>query len=362
MTGQRHIAFFSVLNARGLDLTATDILKADIIGEIPSNEVEQYTKIWDDLETDELGREGFGDLFGHLYMILKKIKPEGSLEDAFQKGMRDKEIPSGKQFIEECLVPYAEAYRIVKNADYSDNEYGSRVNQYLRSLDMVSRTVSFWVAPAMEFYLKHNEDGERFFQLIKDLERLTYGLLFQPMNRDSRRSRYERILEVFGNSDNTIDEDTNALQLSIAEKSNIVARLNEPEPQTRENLKALLLKLDSLLADKGASYEHKVLTIEHVMPQNPEEDSQWLKDFPDRDARERWTGRLANLVLLSRNRNSRAQNYDFVQKKAEYFQKNGVTTFAITTDVVNESEWTPTVLSQRQQKLINLLKDEWRLA
>ena len=83
--------------------------------------------------------------------------------------------------------------------------------------------------------------------------------------------------------------------------------------------------------------------------------------FPDTDARERWTHRLANLVLLSRRKNTRASNYEFEKKKKEYFQRDGVTTFALTTQVVNKSEWTPAVLEGRQRDLIDQLKKEWRL-
>jgi len=41
--------------------------------------------------------------------------------------------------------------------------------------------------------------------------------------------------------------------------------------------KYVLLRLDSILADDpGVSYDHKTISIEHVLPQNPKEGSQWL--------------------------------------------------------------------------------------
>lgn len=123
----------------------------------------------------------------------------------------------------------------------------------------------------------------------------------------------------------------------------------------------LLLRLDGLLADKGATYEHKVLSIEHVLPQTPATDSIWLTWFPEEEDRELWTHRLANLVLLSRQKNTQAQNFDFERKKQEYFQRKGVATFALTSQVLNQAEWTPDVLKKRQYDLIGLLKSEWRL-
>jgi hypothetical protein len=66
-------------------------------------------------------------------------------------------------------------------------------------------------------------------------------------------------------------------------------------------------------------------------------------------------------VLLSKRKNSQAQNFDFERKKSEYFQRNGVAPFAITTQVINEEKWTPEILEDRQQRLLETLRRVWRL-
>lgn len=43
---------FGVLNSRGLDLSATDILKAEVIGGIPPELRDSYTKKWEDDNAD----------------------------------------------------------------------------------------------------------------------------------------------------------------------------------------------------------------------------------------------------------------------------------------------------------------------
>ena len=134
-----------------------------------------------------------------------------------------------------------------------------------------------------------------------------------------------------------------------------------PFTRGRRVPRVLLLRLDTLLAEAGASYEHPIITIEHVLPQNPKRGSQWFRDFPDEEERTEWTHRLANLVLLSRIKNSGAGNYEFDYKKGEYFQKGGASAFVLTASVRDESEWTPEVLERRQRKLIDVLKKEWRL-
>ena len=103
--------------------------------------------------------------------------------------------------------------------------------------------------------------------------------------------------------------------------------------------------------------------MEHVLPQNPDPGSQWLVEFPDPDQREEWTHKLANLVLLTLRKNTQASNWDFAAKKSKYFcEKGGVSPFVITTQVLSEETWTPTVLQARQKALLSKFYATWGIA
>jgi len=124
----------------------------------------------------------------------------------------------------------------------------------------------------------------------------------------------------------------------------------------------ILLRLDSALSGGGATYEYDLITVEHVLPQNPEPKSQWETWFPDPTLRAGVVHRLGNLALLTRKKNSSARNFEFDKKKTSYFTKGGVSPFAITTQVVKEKEWTPALVERRQGELLDKLKTVWRLA
>lgn len=351
---------FSVLNARGLNLLPTDILKSEIIGQVHNAREPEYTAKWEGIEED-LGRDSFNDLFGHIHMIYVKRKPkQKTLDRSFTEDVLQSALKPihGEAFIDKVLQPYAEVYQAVSNSAYAGEEFAEEINRRLQNLNRIATMVSFWIAPAMEFCETYGaDDNRKLYRLIRDLERLTYGLLFLPGNRDSRRTRYEKVLDDLHKG--TILEDASALQLTDIEKRKIVEELDDPlQGRLR---KPLLLFIDSLLADSAANYEHKIITVEHVLPQNPKEGSEWIANFPNEAQREEWTNKIANLVLLSRSKNSSANNYDFERKKSAYFQKKGTTTFALTTQVINESNWTPKVLERRQKYLIDALKKEWRL-
>jgi hypothetical protein len=115
------------------------------------------------------------------------------------------------------------------------------------------------------------------------------------------------------------------------------------------------------LSSGGASYDHPLITVEHVLPQATAPDSTWRFWFTDEERRY-WVHRLANLTLLARRKNSQASNYDFDVKKHRYFTaKNGVSPFALTSQVLAEQQWTPDLLQHRQQELLSTLARLWEL-
>jgi hypothetical protein len=86
-----------------------------------------------------------------------------------------------------------------------------------------------------------------------------------------------------------------------------------------------------------------------------------VKWYPDATIRSEHVHRIGNLVLLSKAKNSQAGNFDFDRKKQEYFVKKGVSPFAITTQVLQEAEWTLDVLKKRQQSMLDKLAEIWEL-
>ncbi len=349
---------FAVMNDRGLDLSPTDILKAEIIGDMPESIRSKYTEAWEDIEED-IGRDNFRDLFAHIRMIYMKDKARGELSEEFRDGVISR--LKNKNFIDDELTPFADAYKKVTRADYKNEDGTSaeevKLSLYLKHLRRLDN--SDWIPPAMAFFNSgpNNNDALKF---VRRLERLAYGMFILRVNINGRIKRYARVLRAIetGNDEELFGE---ALQLSPEEKGKILRVLDGPIYSLPRVPMPLLLRLDSLLAGAGARYDYPTISIEHVLPQSPSPNSKWVTRFPDEEEREQWTHRLGNLVLLSRRKNSQAQNYDFERKKSEYFQRGGVTPFPLTTEVVNESEWTPQVLDQRQKRLINRLKSEWSL-
>ena len=350
---------FSVLNARGLNLDATDILKADILGYVPKNREHEYTRKWEDLE-EELGRDDFRNLFAHLYVIYNHNRYHRELAEAFRVDVLERNELGDMRFVDDVLEPYADGYQIVSKAMYEDGNDASEVNLYLQYLGWLDN--EDWIPPVLAFHHKHGNDSTALLQFLKDFDRLAYGLFILRFRRDPRILRYAKVLEAI-DADNQLSADAGGvLALTSQEKRDILRALDGPvyQNQPRRFTTPILARLSNAIADPPISEFAKV-TVEHVLPQNPKVDSEWIDAFPDAEKREDWTHKLANLVLLSRKKNARARNYGFTRKKTEYFRRHGIPSFALTSQVMDESEWTPNVLKRRQRYLLDVLKREWSL-
>ncbi|MCY4416540.1 MAG: DUF262 domain-containing HNH endonuclease family protein [Chloroflexi bacterium] len=347
---------FSVMNDRGLDLSVTDILKAEIIGELP-NDAEQriYADKWEDIE-QELGRDSFGSLFAHIRSVYAKAKQRRGLQEEFREHVLKQH--AAIDFVDSVLDQYDDAYKTVLGLPADGINSAQTTGRYLAHLRRLDN--DDWIPPAMSFIHRYRQNPGASSRFTKDLERLAYGLFIRRADINERIRRYGEVLNAIEQGEAIWQED-GPLQLTPNEKNQIKEILAGPIYTLPRVPRPLLLRLDSLLADAGATYEHSIISIEHVIPQNPSDGSLWLDWFPDEEVRAHWTHRLANLVLLSHRKNTSASNWEFDRKKTQYFLRGGTSPFALTTQVVAENKWGPDVLERRQSDLIDRLNAEWRL-
>ncbi|HEY8312157.1 MAG TPA: DUF262 domain-containing HNH endonuclease family protein, partial [Gemmatimonadaceae bacterium] len=334
---------FSVMNNRGLDLTTADILKAEVIGQIPESLQQQYTERWEDLE-EKLGVREFSDFFSHLRTIYRKAQAQSSILDEFRKYVVTA-AADAQHLVDDIVIPLGSAYSVVKLASYehSDEETTANINALLRWLGQIDN--ADWIPPAMIYLSRYHDEPARLVRFFTMLERLAASLMIRRQYAHRRIPRYHQVLRAIERGDD-LSKPGSPIQLSQQERDEAIGVLGSdlylmpPKPRNY-----VLKRLDSSLAGAGAVYDHKDLTVEHVLPRNPLKDSEWTSWFPTQSDRSRWVHRLGNLALLTRAKNREAYNYSFATKKRKYFAtKDGVSPFALTTQVLQEDEWTPQVV------------------
>jgi hypothetical protein len=290
-------------------------------------------------------------------MVYAKTKARETILREFRSAVLSR-IPNRRDFINHVLVPYSNAFEAVTRADFQAGHRTNEINQLLTWLNLLDNTD--WIPPAISYLSRHTGAPDAILAFLTDLDRLAASMHIRRADVTRRIDRYGRVLEAIERGDD-LAAPGSPLQLTAAERTETRAALDgDIYAVTRIRL-YVLLRLDSALSSGGASYDHPLITVEHVLPQSPKPGSVWHDWFTDQQRTE-WVHRLANLVLLTRRKNSQASNQDFDTKKKGYFTgAGGVSPFVLTTQVLQHQYWTPNLLQSRQGMLLENLTTLWRL-
>ena len=348
---------FTVLNARGLDLTATDILKADLLERAGEPQERRLSNRWEEIEL-ALDRDRFTDLFTHIRMIFQREKPRSALDIGFPKFVPPFRGDPGT-FISDTLEPYSDAFMFIEDYARVTPPFGTHTARLLESLGRLDN--KDWVPPLL-LRLKQHADNEDVdvCGFVKKLERLAYFLFVTRADVNTRMARYADVLDEI-DPRATRTARSSGLDLNDPEVFDLFTALDGQIYLKSRVVKPLLLRLDLSLSDGSASYAFPTITVEHVCPQTIEPESQWEAWFSNTEVHAQWLHRLSNLVLLTHRKNASASNWDFARKKETYFLKNDACPFLLTNQVLDKREWTPGILEARQGEVLRSLAKSWEI-
>ncbi len=122
-----------------------------------------------------------------------------------------------------------------------------------------------------------------------------------------------------------------------------------------KRLRYLLAKIERQLSGADISDEAMAATVEHILPENP--DDKW--EHFTTEAFERSVERVGNYSLLERGLNNQAAgNKPFVQKQEVY----ALSEYQTSKELVDYPEWTEETIGKRQGAMARVAKTVWSLA
>jgi uncharacterized protein with ParB-like and HNH nuclease domain len=373
---------FNVLNTRGMPLNTSDILKSENIGEIKDESTRlQCAKIWRDIENN-LGREELENVIAFIRTIQLKEKAKLSIYEEYRKEIFGKRhLNKGREFIDyvkEVSDIYVDKVLEGKFNLGERSEEKRKENEYKNIIDLLRRFVPFsdWIPPLIAFSRKFRRVEKYLFNFILKLEKkviIEWVAGFSSTEKITSLNRIIKLMDIENDPQTIVDKLLLYKDEELAGRPSRILDFSNKN-QVESDLKGILndTQFYSIYGGKLAKYillriDMKywdlenfpgypgTITVEHILPQTPPKNSEWVKIFSEEERME-WTNKIGNLVLLSGCKNSKAQNYDFNKKKTVYF-KGKSTPFRITCEIENKDKWTLEELKSRQQKLLNDAKE-----
>ena len=337
---------FTILNNRGVPLTSADILKSTNIGRLEKNLQDKYAIAWEEIESD-LG-DNFDRFLSFVRTIIVKEKARLSLLDEFNENIyKKKKLTRGMETLDSIKNVKSHYDKVIT---FSDDISLSNNYKNLLTIMQIGLPSTDWIPALLAYYGKFEDN--KIFEFLEKLEyKVSCDWIIQ-LTPTQRIDNINSILKSIDKSDQAemLLEDDNLFQTDANE---LINRLDS-NVYGRRFARYILLKYEYLLGDNTVHLSnYKTISVEHVLPQNPKEDSQWREVFSNSE-REEWTHKLANLVLISKRKNSSLSNLDFEEKNKRYL-KGRIDVFPSNKIFQTYSMWDTAVLKDRQEVMLKKL-------
>jgi len=342
---------FTVLNERGRVLQRNDILKAELLKNIPEQRRADAIEKWDGAA--RLLGARFETFFSHVFAIY------GRGDTRIIAGVRRTilEVGGAEAFLTDVVAPLAKAYHTVLHAGDVNLNIDPDVRRYLVYLNRLPE--GDWAPAAMLVVHRAANDPVRARLLLKEIDRLAYLLRVLCLGTGKRARRFASVLQVV-RSGVPISPGEGPFALSRDEMRNISYHLRSLYRRDAQVCKQLLLRLNDELTRSTTVLDPKDYSVEHVLPQRPGANSEWRRWFAEAEEREACTESLGNLVAVTQKQNDRARNQEFSRKREIY--RGGVDdppVLPITRDAVEANAWRASEICAREAKLFGLMRDIW---
>lgn len=351
---------FETLNARGVRLSATDLLKNYLFsviarGSMHESELKTLENRWEDI-VGLLGSESFPEFLRVFWNSRNRLVRRTYLFKTIRDAINDR----GKAFaLIRDMDRHARVYTALRSPE--DSLWSVQERDNLAQLQMFS--VRQPLAVLMAVYDRFAEDDRagfgRFLRAIAVVS-FRYNVICGRQSNE-QEVVYNQI--ACGISEGRIDSIVAAIaalrpiypgdgefRTAFSNKT-----LRTSSSRNKKIARFILFRLEEHLSEKRFDFESAKYSIEHVLPENP--DDGW-EAFDDRQ-REASTYRLGNMTLLEAAPNRRIGNARFPEKHPVYAKSE----FSITRKLSEEYDmWTVDKVRSRQEWMARQAASIWQIS
>jgi hypothetical protein len=347
---------FETLNARGVRLSATDLLKNYLFsvlarGQQPQRELEELERRWEAM-VGRLGSESFPDFLRMHWNSRQSFARQSELFKVIRSKVQTREaVFTLLREMDEDIDTY------LALVQPEGSQWSGEWKNYTQELRMFSVRQPYPMLMAAKRRLTDDEFGRLLRATV--VISFRYNVIGSQPPNEQERLYHEVAQKIHTQKLRTIGEVLESLRPIYRSDEAFRADFTEKVIKTtqRRNAKVvryILRKLER--QDGGGDFDEDspLYSIEHVLPQSPEEG--W-EAFSDLDL-ENFVYRLGNMVMLEESFNRDLGNKPYATKREIYRQS----TLCLTRKLANENEeWNPERLAARQRQMARLATAIWRI-
>jgi len=350
---------FETLNARGVRLSATDLLKNYLFsvvsrGGTHETEIRALEDRWEGI-VGLLGSESFPEFLRVFWNSRYRLVRKADLFKTIRGAIEDK---AGVFELIRDLDRQARVYSALRAPEDTLWTAHERENLALLQMFNIRQPLSVLLAMFDRFAEEDRIGFGRFLRAIAIVS-FRYNVICGRKSNE-QETMYNRIArEVSEGRIAGVATAIGALRPVHPEDGEFRAAFTEKSFRTtssrnRKGVRYILSKLEERLSGNSHDFESARYSIEHVLPESPGDNWQQF----DEQEREASTYRLGNMTLLDSKTNRRLGNTGFTERQRTYLESE----FAITRKLAEEFDvWTVDKIRLRQGWMAKQASSIWQV-
>ncbi len=349
---------FETLNARGVRLSATDLLKNylfSIISRQTEHEVElnSLEERWEGI-VDLLGSESFPEFLRIFWNSRNRLVRKSELFKTIRKQISSRETAFQLLRNLEQAAPVYAALR-----DPQDDTWNADERQYLRQLMMfnVRQPLAMLMACHDRYYEAERPVFTRImravaivsfrYNVICNLQTHDQERVYNEIARNVSDKKYASTAELLA-ALGAVYPDDSQFKISFAKKE-----LRTTDSRNKKVVRWILFEIERQQHQNEFDFESATYSIEHILPEHPSEAWSGIEEAQQ----ERMKYRLGNMTPLETSRNREVGNKDYQTKLAVY-QRSA---FKMTQAVAEHYDsWDEQKVESRQKRMADIAAGIWR--